>query len=233
LIGQLEQPANETVNPSLWQLCWNSQRKESRPRPSTHGGDVAQSTGKATMANRIRRVPCDSKMNVFKAKIRCDKRLVAFSNRQHGAIVPNALGFSTASPQGSLANSLNNELFLEGHWENVRCARSIYTRFMDRTKRRLIAHEQVSRDSHYDLYLQYFSGISPASFIDTPTLVCYGLISFISYQPSTRLAVKSSAGKESRKPAAFQLAEVGSSDQPGEPFRNLIVVGVITGTIFY
>ena len=94
----------------------------------------------------------------------------------------------------------------------------------------LIAFALCWWHSRYGVCLQYFSGIHHSSFVDTSTLVCYGLMSFITYQPSTRLAAKSSAGKEGRQPTAFQGTQVGRSDQPDEVFRTFIVVGVITGT---
>jgi hypothetical protein len=72
----------------------------------------------------------------------------------------------------------------------------------------LIAFAQCWWHSRYGVCLQYFSGIHHSSFVDTSTLVCYGLMSFITYQPSTRLAVKSSAGKEGRQPTAFQEPKV-------------------------
>src|SRR5580698_4529375 len=94
----------------------------------------------------------------------------------------------------------------------------------------LVAPAQRRHYSHYGVCLQYFSGISASSFVDTPIFVCYGLMLFITYQPNTRLAVKSSAGKEGRQPTAFLRNPGGRSDQPGEVFRTFIVVGVITGT---
>ncbi len=56
-------------------------------------------------------------MNVFQAEIGRDQNLVAAGNLQHGAVVSNPGGPSAACAQGSLANSLDNELFLQGHWE--------------------------------------------------------------------------------------------------------------------
>ncbi len=79
----------------------------------------------------------------------------------------------------------------------------------------LIAGAQRSGPSQYGIHLEDFSGGYNGSFIDTGCLVCYGLMSFITFQPSTRLLL--SAGQEAVSPRIPDVTQ----EQLGAPRRRV------------
>lgn len=114
-IRQLEQAFHELVNPGLGQASRQGERQECGDRIATHGGDVAETAGKAAMANRLGGMPFAPEMNPFQAEIGSHQQLVTRGGLENGAIVSDTSDHALSSG-GAFADARDQQLF--GEWQD-------------------------------------------------------------------------------------------------------------------
>jgi len=101
-LGQGQQTVEKPLHPgaltalSRGQLARQSQGKKGCNRPSTHGGQVAQSACQGTMADGFRRVPVKSEVAAGNGQIGGDGQFLAGAGAEQGAVVANAQAQPTA-----------------------------------------------------------------------------------------------------------------------------------------
>jgi hypothetical protein len=120
-IGLVQQAVEKPVNPVLRQVSRQGQGQKRGNGPASHGGNVAQSAGKAAMADNFGSVPLAPEMNPFKAEIRGHERFVSGGDSQGGAVVADA-NADRGAALCTRAHSLDDRLFAQ------RQANSIYKR---------------------------------------------------------------------------------------------------------
>jgi hypothetical protein len=60
-------------------------------------------------------MPLAAEVNVLQAEVRRHQHFVAAWDPQHGAVIADSPARSTVSSRGSAANTVNQQLFLQGH----------------------------------------------------------------------------------------------------------------------
>jgi hypothetical protein len=83
-------------------------------------------------------MPLAAEVNVLQAEVRRHQHFVAAWDPQHGAVIADSPARSTVSSRGSAANTVNQQLFLQGHGQPPRhggtsikfsCRLSVASRF--------------------------------------------------------------------------------------------------------
>jgi hypothetical protein len=119
LFRQLEQPSQEAIDPGLRQVFWKPKGEEAGQGRSAHGGDVAQATGEASVADHRGWVPVTAEMHVFQAKISRNQQFRAWEEAQDGAIIPNTTHNSLVSRGTSQLPDMLNQVSFFDHVNNL------------------------------------------------------------------------------------------------------------------
>ena len=120
-LRQPDQTARKAVHPTLRQAARQRQRKKCGDRLSAHGGDIAQPSRQASVANRFRRMPVAPEVNSLQREIRRNQRvfllLLASAPRkpQHGAVVSDSSQNGGARPRPRQTANLCDQGFFGNH----------------------------------------------------------------------------------------------------------------------
>lgn len=116
LFREVEQATQKAVRPRLGSTLRECKRQKRSQRLSSHGGDVAQTTGQTAAADDFRGMPPAPKMDVFEREVRGDKQFMAGGNAQDSAVIPDTC--DDRGTAASLAADTRNERFLP-EWQGL------------------------------------------------------------------------------------------------------------------
>ena len=104
-LRELQESADELIDPALRKIGRKREGEKCRVGDSSHGGDVAEAAGEATVSDGVGRVPPTAEVNAFEREVCCNKHFMPAWDVQDGAVVTHAVaGFAQVGAQMTGAN---------------------------------------------------------------------------------------------------------------------------------